>query len=293
MADRKISELAAASTVGSSDLTVLVQSNVTKKVPLSILLDGNLVNQNSLPVATPNSEDYLITIQGGINKKVTVSEIQTYITNQITDSTAFSSGNSIVWIEGTALKKYPVSSILIGENVNNTGLLQSTVQNSSKFLVISTDGSNQTLAVNDLLTNVPINHSGLAQNTSPNSTDDFLIVAGGITKKISFDNIFSNLPYPPLIASSETFSTSDFVASSEVYVSKFDSGTEISGTLSSGNLLGKIQNKYLVNVGTAVAVISVTGNNFTTVTIQPKGLVQLVWIDSTWWISSEVGATHG
>lgn len=331
MADRKISELAAATTVGSTDLTVLVQSGVTKKVPLSVLLDGNFVNQNSLPTATPTINDSLIAVQGNVNKLFSLTTIHSLLTEQISDSVNFSSLNKLVWVEGTTLKKYPMSSVLVGENIDNSALSQATIQESPKLLVLS-GSTNKTLLLSDLVNSVPINHtdlvshqsfngtdkvladvngtigkltiqqildvapinhSTLAENTQVSTADTVLLVADNLVKKVSIDNFIGNLPYHPRVSSSELITATAFSIDESIYVSMFDSIDPLTGTLLAGNNQSKIQNKYLVNLGTQTVTVSTTGNNYTTITIQPNGLVRLVWINSAWWIESEVGATHG
>lgn len=462
MADKRISELTAATAVGSSDFTVLVQGNVTKKVPVSTLLDGGLMNYTNIGEnTTPISSDFIVTIKAGQPKKLLLSNLLT-VTNQsfynlIQEVQTASVDDKFVFDTDSGLKKLRIRSFLIGENIDNTGLGVASYD-PTDFVTVVSNGLNKKLVISDLVANTPINHqlaqttntfvgadtvlfvnnSGVAKvsiqnlleqapvnqslyntatsfsgsnkllviddtvspasikkvtvsnilaeapiNTAglsvldavdttdklvvetslgvkkltisdlivasqPNyagytvpttfagtdtvvviqedgpkqvaiddiiatvptpaindlvsavtavtdsvGTDEVLIVQSATVKKIGVKDLIETLDTQPLITSEEDISIDAFTTTAGVYAAVFDSADPISGNLADGNLSGKIENKYLVNIGAGTVTVTATGRTFTTLTLPQYALVKLVWIDSKWWIESEVGATHG
>lgn len=198
MADKRISELTAATAVGSSDFTVLVQGNVTKKVPVSTLLDGGLMNYTNIGEnTTPISSDFIVTIKAGQPKKLLLSNLLT-VTNQsfynlIQEVQTASVDDKFVFDTNSGLKKLRIRSFLVGENIDNTGLGVASYD-PTDFVTVVSNGLNKKLVISDLVANTPINHQ-LAQTTNTFvGADNVLFVNSNGIAKVSIQNLLEQAP---------------------------------------------------------------------------------------------------
>ena len=119
MADKRISELTAATTVAPSDVTVVVQSGITKKLPFSVLIE-NAVNQKFVDIETVTATGFTASLNTAtvFNSAVNITgtlpqgSAQTaqikYLTNSntgIVSVTCTGQGFSTITLPGNSLVK--------------------------------------------------------------------------------------------------------------------------------------------------------------------------------------------
>ena len=90
---------------------------------------------------------------------------------------------------------------------------------------------------------------------------------------------------PVQVQSAEQFIVQDITSTAQAIqmdkvLTKFEAGGAVTATLADSVFIG--QHKILANNGTGIAVITpTTFKNGTSITLRPKGAVQLLWIDNT------------
>lgn len=291
-----------------ADTVLFVNNSGVAKVSIQNLLAQAPINSGLYTTSSTvgNSEKLFVvddSTQTPTVKKVTVSNILANAPINTAGLAVLNAGDivdtdKLITETATGVKKMLLNDLidLAQPNYANYAVPNSFV-GTDTLVLIQTDGAKQ-VAINDVLALAPVPTidalvSGVTAITDSVNTDEVLLVQTNVVKKVTVKNLVESLDTQPKVASEEDITADSFTTTAGVYASIFDSASAITGSLVDGNSDGKIENKYLVNIGAGTVTVTANGRTFTTLTLPQYALVKLVWIDSRWWIESEVGATHG
>jgi hypothetical protein len=134
MADSKVSELTAATSVGGSDILYLVQSNTSKRLPVSTLF-ANAANTNLKGTVSLGSSSQTLTFAGGID-----------LGNAITVLTADASGGNITIANGSLNS---VKVIVMGSTAGGSYRLKGNIAAGANILFTAAGNSATLLYTSD------------------------------------------------------------------------------------------------------------------------------------------------